>query len=307
VKNLADRVKHLSLLEENKDKFTAFSTAFAEVISSALETVSEASQSQERALMWTAFHKVRESKLPALWRTFLEGVDCRSALEEPLFMELVNETYFENLIKQRCAHPPQKAVMSPSLTTDEENIIRYACGYVGMKLHDRFIKQDGKKAEQFVECIDSMHVAGPTSSFLDYTRECVSKVNRGGLFYVSDNAYNLFVALEIAMQVSLTNHIHSSYKLSAEESRARKNSIVDSVVSNDDVLFHWYILAIDITNEKEGLELLRHITELWLTIRGYSISKSWMEDYKKQAHMQMAQKSLRKEKRHDEGNKLAEE
>ena len=99
-------------------------------------------------------------------------------------MELVNETYFENLIKHKYATSPVEAVTPPSLTKDEENIIRYACGYVGMKLHDRFIKQDGSKAAQFVECIDSMHVVGPASSFLDYTREWIDKVNRGGLFNV---------------------------------------------------------------------------------------------------------------------------
>ena len=164
-----------------------------------------------------------------------------------------------------------------------------------MKLHDRFIKQDGSKAAQFVECIDSMHVVGPASSFLDYTREWIDKVNRGGLFYVSNNAYNLFVAMEIAMQVSLTKHIKSSYQLSAEESRSKKKLIVESVLNNDDVLFHWYIVALDIKNEEEGLELLKHMTELWLTIRGYSICKTWMDLYKRQAQVENAKKSLRKE------------
>lgn len=60
-------------------------------------------------------------------------------------------------------------------------------------------------------------------------------------------------------------------------------------------MFHWYILAIDIRNEADGLELLKHIIELWLTIRGFSISKAWMDDYKRQAQVETAQKSLRKE------------
>ena len=77
---------------------------------------------------------------------------------------------------------PDKAITPTSMTIVEENIIRYACGFVGMKLHDRFIKQHGNKAAEFVECIDHMHVVGPASSFLDYTREWVDKVNRGGLF-----------------------------------------------------------------------------------------------------------------------------
>lgn len=76
---------------------------------------------------------------------------------------------------------------------------------MGMKLHKKFILQHGKKAAEFVECIDAMHVVGPDTSFLDYTREWVEKLNRGGLFCVSDTVYNLFIAIEIAMQVVLTN------------------------------------------------------------------------------------------------------
>lgn len=281
----------------NKEKFALFSEEFTGTLISALGDEAS-SKSIDRAKMWTTFHKLRESKLPALWRSYLKSIGCSSALEEPLFMELVNETFFANIIKQKYAAPPKLTFTRPSLTKDEENIIRYACGFVGMKLHDRFIKQAGKKAAEFVECIDSMHVVGPASSFLDYTREWVDKINRGGLFYVSDSAYNLFVAIEVAMQVGLTNHIHSSYNLSAAEARARKKLIVDAVMSNDDVLFYWYVLAVDIKNELEGLELLRSLTELWLTIRGFSISKSWMDEYKRLEHVQTAaKKSLRKELR----------
>ncbi len=35
--------------------------------------------------------------------------------------------------------------------------------------------------------------------------------------------------------------------------------------------------------------------ELWLTIRGYAISKSWMEDYKASPEATTDKKSLRKE------------
>ena len=85
-------------------------------------------------------------------------------------------------MKEKYVATPDKAITPTSMTIDEEKIIRYVCGFVGMKLHDRFIKQHGNKAAEFVECIDHMHVVGPASSFLDYTREWVDKVNRGGLF-----------------------------------------------------------------------------------------------------------------------------
>ena len=54
-----------------------------------------------------------------------------------------------------------------------------------------------KKAAEFVECLDSMNVKGMSYSCLDYTREWIDKVNRGGLFYVHNNAYNIFISIEI--------------------------------------------------------------------------------------------------------------
>lgn len=302
VKKIAETVKQCCMLEKNKEKFGLFATRLTEIICSVFEDTGPdtepSSLSKRKEKMWMSFSRARECELPALWGIFLKSIKCASALEEPLFMELVNETFLEKFIKSKYATPPtvNETVKPPSMTRDEENIIRYACGYVGMKLHDRFIKQHGSKAAEFVECIDTMHVTGPASSLLDYTREWVDKVNRGGLFYVSDNAYSLFVAIEITMQVSLTEHIHSSYKLSATESRAKKDSIIAAVMSSEDVLFHWYILAVDIQTEKDGMELLKHIVELWLTIRGFSISKSWMEEYKSYSHITTnGKKSLRKE------------
>ena len=101
VKNLAERVKQLCHLEVNREKFAVFSAAFAEVISSILGSDETSHPAICRAKMWTTFHTVRENKLPAIWSSFLEGIGCVSGMDEPLYMELVNETYFENFIKHK--------------------------------------------------------------------------------------------------------------------------------------------------------------------------------------------------------------
>ena len=114
---------------------------------------------------------------------------------------------------------------------------------------------------------------------------------------------NLFAAIEIAMQVGLTSHIKVSYQLSAEESKKRKKEIIEGVMGNDDVLFHWNNLAVDIINKQNSMELLGHIVQLWLTVRGFSISKAWMDKYKVQAQAETAKKSLRKELKKTEEKK----
>ena len=53
-------------------------------------------------------------------------------------------------------------------------------------LRQRFSKISGDKAALFVKCLDRMrhdNDEGPTTSFLDYTREWVHKINRGGLLW----------------------------------------------------------------------------------------------------------------------------
>lgn len=68
-------------------------------------------------------------------------------------MELVNDSFLENLAKDMYAVPeciPTFTENDIHLTKDEENIIRYSCGYVVMKLHNRFVKQPGEKAANAV-------------------------------------------------------------------------------------------------------------------------------------------------------------
>ena len=64
-----------------------------------------------------------------------------------------------------------------------------------------------------------------------------------------------------------------------------------------DIQYRWYAFSSsDYIEESDSIELLTHIVSLWLTIRGFSISKAWMEDYKiKTATTTRAKKSLRKE------------
>ena len=56
-----------------------------------------------------------------------------------------------------------------SLGSEEENAIRYASGYVAMKLVKRYKEEGSKKAAQFVECLSNMAVNGDDSSFYAYT------------------------------------------------------------------------------------------------------------------------------------------
>ena len=63
-----------------------------------------------------------------------------------------------------------------------------------------------------------------------------------------------------------------------------KSALIDSVATNSDVEFNWSMQSVDIECEEDSKELLRHIIQLWLTIRGFSLAKTWTEKYKHAAH-----------------------
>ena len=283
---------------DNHDTFVAFSENLLALLRGPICMDTPASMPKRRERMWTQYAKLRAKDLPNLWKTFLTNIQCGHVTSEPLFMEIVNEILFEKLIEEMFRVEPEESTEADAaeaalLTKDEENILRYACGYIGMKLYQRFIKTPGEKAAQFVECLCNMHSEGPTSSLLDYTKEWVEKINRGGLFDISDEAYRLFVSIEISMRSKLMEHLKKR-KLT-EDSKEGKAAIIDYVLNNNDVQFYWSMLSIDIEEEEHNSELLHHIIQLWLTIRGFSISKAWMENYKCAVKSGTAKsKSLRK-------------
>lgn len=82
------------------------------------------------------------------------------------------------------------------------------------------------------------------------------------------------------------------------QSMAAKSNIIDFVCTSPDVQLYWNIISIDIHAEEDSTELLREIVSLWLNIRGFSISKIWMEEYKQIVCISTQKtKSLRKELR----------
>ena len=92
-----------------------------------------------------------------------------------------------------------------------------------------------------------MELDGPESdTFYDIT-------NRGRLFTINDEAYYLFVAIELAMHDKLTDALERS--IVSSESHETKTAITDFVTSDIDVYFHW---SVDVQDISHSNELLRH-------------------------------------------------
>ncbi len=58
-----------------------------------------------------------------------------------------------------------------------------------MKVKRKYSKKTNKMAAVYIECLGQLAVE---SSLINYTREWIEKLNRGGLFVINDLGYNLF-------------------------------------------------------------------------------------------------------------------
>ena len=60
-------------------------------------------------------------------------------------------------------------------------------------------------------------------------------------------------------------------RLDVESSSQTKRELVQAIKSDEDVLFAWSMVTLDLS-EDESCLLLTDVIELWITIRGHSIA-----------------------------------
>jgi len=108
-------------------------------------------------------------------------------------------------------------------------------------------------------------------------------VDRGGLKHVNNATYHVFLAMELEIRRHLS--VESAQKINA----GFKTKVTESILSNEDVQFHWTVVGAD-WEEKESVALLELVLDLFVTIRGFAFVSSWME-LRKQETKKSTQKS----------------
>lgn len=71
-------------------------------------------------------------------------------------------------------------------------------------------------------------------------------------------------------------------------STGMKDKLLEEILKNDDVLFYWNLVSVNWSDESD--ELLKLLSEQWITIRGFSFVSAFIELYK-QDKKQTIQKS----------------
>ena len=238
-----------------------------------------------REKLWTEYYRLQISTaFTEKWKSFLQTV---SAPIEAIFFQHCTRILFDNLLKDMFPvhEDNQRKDSDYSLTTEEENAIRYVGGYVIASLR----KHEG----------DEELLAGLYSFIEKETNEIavirasaawVEEVDRGGLTKITEEAHQFFVALEGSVRSYLTlskAHTMDNTTLSRVKS---------GVFADSDVQFSWCLTGIIMkVGEDRAEELLEMCIDKWLTIRGYSFADSIQEMFKQQAKKGTAKaKALRK-------------
>ncbi len=70
-----------------------------------------------------------------------------------------------------------------------------------------------------------------------------------------------------------TRHALKSYLHTGDNQKI----VVDKVMADEDIIFYWSMLSVDL----DCKEILKDVVTLWLNIRGFSVTGSWVEQHKK--------------------------
>ena len=194
VAELCRKITDFVIQESNVELFDGFCQELLTAIKKCMpSTTNSKSIAVLRQKAQMQFHNCRISTLPLIWSRFSTAIGLE--VDEPLVMQSVNQHIFDTLLVehfQAQERPSSSTEVCTQLTAEEENILRYASGFIPFKLLNRYLKQSTEKASQFVECLSNMAVGGNETNFHHYTTEWIRKVNRGGLFCINDDAYKLF-------------------------------------------------------------------------------------------------------------------
>ena len=144
--------------------------------------------------MWGAYHRLRTAdSFVCDWS--VSGRIC-AVQTFPAFYQYITHHIFKTLIKT--AYPVRVSVHDESpdrtLTSEEQNALRYVAGYVVRKLRNKFESESHPKKDELIFLL--MECAGDEANEEGGTETWLNLVDRGGLWHVNHLTYGLFMIME---------------------------------------------------------------------------------------------------------------
>ena len=142
---------------------------------------------KQRAKMWHEFHTLCcDDEFVSKFTCYL----CTASLEQPcsiLFIQTLLRKLFEKLLHLKSKSDITEVSHEVKIPPVEENILRYAAGFVPFSLKRQCMKRQSSDPHynEKIVCLNSISVSnevGNAQTFLDYTESWLEKQNRGGCF-----------------------------------------------------------------------------------------------------------------------------
>jgi len=179
------------------------------------------------------------------------------------------------------------------LTSSEENTVRYVAGYIPFSLFHKFtnmkVTESTKAALSIIKSWSNVN--GDEKTFLEYTKEWLEEVNRGGLCFVSDDFYIFIRHVEMCARKVLNTKMLKQY--GGENIRSL---ILDELNKSTMLDKTWNSVTNRVENKQLKSKLRNEVFVKWINIRGNAFVKSWVDMVKcKQVEIKK-QNKLKKKK-----------
>ena len=220
--------------------------------------------------LWQKFHSLRSSvDFSDKWKSFLTKGDLEPY---PMLYQHVTQELFETIVGKKLEiRETARTDSTVNLTAEEENVVRYIGGYV-----IRMLKKAHHQDKEIMDILDMLTISSTQSSSHDQdSQRWIKALDRGGLIYISDEAFHCFCAIEVGIR----RHLNMTNIEDMDDSF--RSRLVTHLVDDSNVQFSWCLVGE--MDEDSGTECLEMIVTKWVTIRGFSFAKSMMELYKQES------------------------
>lgn len=204
----------------------------------------------------------------------------------PTLFQYVSRCIFKQLLEEQhtVSETNTKAQPNP-LSWEEENALRYVAGYICRKVQQDIQKSSLPNKEDMILLMTDL-----SGDELDEDRGTETWTNAiDRLWHISDDAYTVFLILEAEIRC------HLKVAALKQLNDTTRTTILEAVMANEELLFQWALVSAN-ADDSIGIDVLKRISGLYLTVRGFAFAASCLEMYKQRNKKQIQKsKALRKE------------
>ena len=253
-------------ITEHKDSAKIFEQKLVVKLQECVDKALAASGKMHSDRIWTAYHTLRTSDVYVCdWQCIIEKAGLKEG--SAICFQCIGDFILKKLIKTTYPVTITKAHMNSTLTYEETNAVRYAAGFVLRTMKKNIEKSMHAHKADLLLCLAQLLDTGDAE--VDESKDWLEIVDRGGLCHVSNDTFEVFLAMEKELRKILATNVIQQLD----------DTVKTKLAESDGVQFIWYIICAD-WDEHISQFLLQSMIKEWVKIRGFSLAGAWVEKYK---------------------------